>query len=511
MVTGCEEPESGGAAAAADTSSNVGQQGGGGGGGGGGRNQNGNGGTDGHVGAGAGGAGTGGAGPAGGTGGAGAGAGAGTGGAGPAGGTGGAGAGDGAGTVGTGGPGPAGDAGAGAGGTGGAGKTGDDSGASTGGKTGGKKGGGGERERRATNGGGDQTIFGITMDDLDENITVAPSASIPFYDVLDPIFGVCYQFKPSYSDVKKREVKSVGAGQPHTVSINTYVDASQYLGHVEMVGTVITVHGEGDLAYTSGRTVVVPPGYTAYFGLKQIEINRVKREKWVLDSSETKDCSEDSSPKEVATFQSQFMYIASKCKCKDYFKYDYIINKTEVDAELNVIDAALENCGANDAAGAMESKDWTCVNEYTAKIDASDGVDDLKDGTYCITPWCKDQAEDQYIRPCKEVKIEISLKGMLPVGDINAQMRKEETKSDLTENGVKSDNIPVDAGGNLANAFFFYDDLKVISYKQKTTTSLALTVAGVGGYLGLFLGISILSLVEIMEYFVVRLFKLHES
>ena len=31
------------------------------------------------------------------------------------------------------------------------------------------------------------------MDDLDENITVAPSASIPFYDVLDPILPSTYE------------------------------------------------------------------------------------------------------------------------------------------------------------------------------------------------------------------------------------------------------------------------------------------------------------------------------
>ena len=93
-------------------------------------------------------------------------------------------------------------------------------------------------------------IFGIATLEMDENQTVTPDESTPFYDILDPNFGICYQFRPG----RDLSVQSVGAGQPHSVNINTYVDAEQYLGYVEMVGTVITIHGENDTAYTGGRT-----------------------------------------------------------------------------------------------------------------------------------------------------------------------------------------------------------------------------------------------------------------
>jgi hypothetical protein len=52
------------------------------------------------------------------------------------------------------------------------------------------------------------SLFGIPLDELDRSKVVPPSDDVPFYPVLDPTFGTCYQFRPETDT--NRAVKTTG-------------------------------------------------------------------------------------------------------------------------------------------------------------------------------------------------------------------------------------------------------------------------------------------------------------
>lgn len=226
------------------------------------------------------------------------------------------------------------------------------------------------------------SLFGVPSVELNPDKIVSASDDVPFFPILDPHYGVCYQFRPKPGT--NREVKTVGLG-PNTVNLNTQIDREQYLGHTAFEGTIVTIHGENDLAMQGGTTVFIPPEHTAYIAIQKNIVQRIPLPPWAKGYlSIEHDCDPSGSTKEVAVYESEFMYVAHKCGCLNYFKWDYVVNKDEVKQELQGV--AEENCGINDdPESTIVSPDWQCIYTKEKAVDAEDNVDDLRTGAYCNT------------------------------------------------------------------------------------------------------------------------------
>lgn len=226
------------------------------------------------------------------------------------------------------------------------------------------------------------SLFGVPSVELNPDKIVSASDDVPFFPILDPHYGVCYQFRPKPGT--NREVKTVGLG-PNTVNLNTQIDREQYLGHTAFEGTIVTIHGENDLAMQGGTTVFIPPEHTAYIAIQKNIVQRIPLPPWAKGYlSIEHDCDPSGSTKEVAVYESEFMYVAHKCGCLNYFKWDYVVNKDKVKQELQGV--AEENCGINDdPESTIVSPDWQCIYTKEKAVDAEDNVDDLRTGAYCNT------------------------------------------------------------------------------------------------------------------------------
>jgi hypothetical protein len=334
--------------------------------------------------------------------------------------------------------------------------------------------------------------FGLTSKMLTTASLVEGSNDTPFYPILDDALGVCYQFKPE----SRLQVKTIGANAIHKVTLRTIVANDEFMGDTEYEGTAITIHGETDLAKVGGRTVFIPPGYTASVAVRQTEIRRLGYPHFDTSHYERTGvrlyCSKGGVPKDLCEFERTYIFIAAECGCRNIYMSDYVVNQAMVDAELEGIGIC------------STSADWKCVHtklEYArgnlAEVVARPLVH------YAGNANCDET-------PCDETKYEVRLTGLMAITESHKQATQDDLDSLATD--PQFENATLDASGSRVSSIsVFYDDLKVLRYTQSPSFSAYSLVAGVGGYLGLFLGISIIAMAEFLELVYVFVFGLHKK
>jgi hypothetical protein len=337
-----------------------------------------------------------------------------------------------------------------------------------------------------------EDAFGLSSKMLTTASLVQGSNDTPFYTILDDALGVCYQFKPE----SKLQVKTIGANAIHKVALRTIVANDDFMGDTEYEGTAITIHGEGDLAKVGGKTVFIPPGYTASIAIRQTEIERLGfpyfDKSHYVQTGERLYCVEGGVPKDLCEFERMYIFMANECSCRNIYMSDYVINKEMVEKEL-------EGIGICSTA-----TDWKCV--YAKQGYARGNLDEI-----VRRPLLHYTGNNKCMEtPCKETKYEVRLTGLMPV----TESYKETIQNDL-------DNLATDpqlanatlaaSVGRVSSISIFYDDLKVLRYTQSPSFSAYSLVAGIGGYLGLFLGISLVAMAEILELLFVFVFGLHRK
>lgn len=96
----------------------------------------------------------------------------------------------------------------------------------------------------------------------------------------------------------------------------------------------------------------------------------------------------------------------------------------------------------------------------------------------------------------------------MPEGSRHKDLLEHEVESALNATGAAED-ASVRGAGGISRMYFFFGDLKVVKYTQKQSMSFGVMLAGVAGYLGLFLGISVVTIIEVLEFIFVWAFNLH--
>jgi hypothetical protein len=317
------------------------------------------------------------------------------------------------------------------------------------------------------------TIFGTGLPYLDYSSLVQASNNVPFYPVLDHEFGVCYQFRPE----KALLVETVGAYAPHRLEMRTFVDSGDYLPTSEFEGTVITIHGKDDLAKAGGRTVFVPPGFSAAVGVRQVEVERLP--------SPYSNCKEGGRTKELCEFESTFVYLVEQCGCRDIYRSDYVLND-----EFKSLDTPV--CSTD--------KDWQCI--FLKAEYARANLEEISKGQ-CVEP------------PCSESKFDVSLLGLLPIATRYRAYREDVMRSERASlGGAAASNAglpPLAIVNESSRVSIFFDDLKIVKYEDQAVFDFISLVAGIGGFFGLFLGMSLFTFMEMAEYLVVKSLGLNEK
>jgi len=371
-------------------------------------------------------------------------------------------------------------------------------------------------------------VFGLRRETLAYSSVVQGTTETPFYPILDSELGVCYQFKPE----SKLKVKTVGGNAIHKVAIRTMQEKAGFMGDAEYEGTAITIHGEGDLAKVGGKTVFIPPGYTAAIAIRQTEINRLEFPHFDLShfeqterergkgNGEKRYCVPNGVPKDLCEFERTYIYLARQCKCRNIYMSDYIINTAMVDTELETFarNKKLEGIGA-----CSSKAEWQCI--VIKEAFARGHLDEiLNSSTFPLNHYDR-MSEWERVEetargnhncmqtPCHETKYEVRLTGLMPVtasytAAIQQDLRTMESDPDLANATIVNGG---DGGAQISSVNIFFDDLKVLRYTQTPSFSSASLVGGIGGYFGLFLGISVLTVIEFMELLYVLSLGLHKK
>lgn len=305
---------------------------------------------------------------------------------------------------------------------------------------------------------GNTSVFDIDSDYLDGSRNVDPSSLIPFYPILDPQYGVCYQTRLDNPLI----AYSPGVDSSARIELAAFVNTEDYMPNTPVVGTVVTIHDAGQLARPGGRSIYVPKGSTAYVGFHQVRIER-------LDEPYGH-CKEGAMSKDMCVYVRIYQYQERQCGCRNYFEVDYITD------QASHVDPSLPDC--------VGQADWTCIND--AKKYADEHIPEVV-GDTCVH------------EPCTEITYEVKLQGALPTSD-GYILKQWETRM---ANSPKSaqDSSPLTMEADVSTIRMAYDDMLVVRYTDEAKMSLLSLIGGVGGYFGLFVGMSIISFVEVLQVF----------
>ena len=72
-------------------------------------------------------------------------------------------------------------------------------------------------------------------------------------------------------------------------------------------------------------------------------------------------------------------------------------------------------------------------------------------------------------------------------------------------------NIPKSVASELTKITLFFDDLKEVQYEDQPNFTWISLLGGIGGYLGLFIGFSLISAIELLEFFFVIITGMHKA
>ncbi|XGW25236.1 hypothetical protein V3C99_006564 [Haemonchus contortus] len=92
-----------------------------------------------------------------------------------------------------------------------------------------------------------------------------------FAIISDPTFGNCFTFNHNRSDIKS----SLRAGPMHGLRVMLFVNASDYLPTSEAVGVRLTIHDKNEFPFPDTFGYSAPTGYISSFGMRMKKMSRL--------------------------------------------------------------------------------------------------------------------------------------------------------------------------------------------------------------------------------------------
>ncbi|XP_033096439.1 acid-sensing ion channel 1A-like [Anneissia japonica] len=292
--------------------------------------------------------------------------------------------------------------------------------------------------------------------------------------------GNCYTFNsnPNSSEPKKSKYSGPSAG----LSIMLFIEQNEYLYDVSAsAGVRVVIHDQGKMPFPEEEGYYVSPGHHTSIALRRVEINRL--------STYDKPCM---SEEEMANYWDFYTFygveynqqtcvktcyqrqIMEHCGCYDIY---YPTNETSLDPKERTV----KPCDLTN------EEDDDCVEGFQETFRIS-GY------TYCS---CQ--------QPCNTVSY---------TSDISTSYWPSDNyKENLKENLVNfskplRETVEADCNDknairlNLLNLDIYYQDLNYEVINQSFTYTFIDLVGALGGLVGLWLGLSILTIFEVFELFI---------
>ncbi|XP_048583601.1 degenerin del-1 isoform X2 [Nematostella vectensis] len=272
-----------------------------------------------------------------------------------------------------------------------------------------------------------------------------------FEQIFTPEYGNCFTFNSG----KLHDLAVTEAGDTEGLSLLLNTEQWDYMGAVSpSIGAIVDVHHPDDIEVPAVRGITVSPGQATSIGLVLGSMYR-------LDSPYSKTgCKSIDTP----TIYKNKIYSAEACYrgC--------------------LIAKSLEKCGCVESRMQVGLTAQTCdpFNKTLRKC-----IEEVVDFNSCSCP-----------PACREMKFEFSASTSVWPSEPYWTFLKEAYDSRNTSRSFAS--FP-DSRGNLLAVNIFFKDMSITIKTETFSYEFSNLVADVGGQLGLFVGMSVLSIMEYWE------------
>ncbi|GMR63025.1 hypothetical protein PMAYCL1PPCAC_33220, partial [Pristionchus mayeri] len=270
-----------------------------------------------------------------------------------------------------------------------------------------------------------------------------------FMQIVDPTFGNCYMF--NYN--KSEPLSSIRAGPMYGLRVLMYIAADEYLPTTEAVGIRMTIHDKDDFPFPDTFGYSAPTGYISSFGMNMKAMSRL--------AAPYGDCVPDG-------------------KTESYIYEDYVYS-TEGCYRTCFQDMVIDQCGCGDPRFPVIGNASHCfVFEPEQRKCLEDRTKEL--GNIHSSFKCRCQ------QPCKQKVFTVSYsEAIWPSQSLNitlgsCDMEPDECNEHYQENGAMIE--------------VFYEALNFEVLSESEAYGIIKMMADLGGQLGLWSGISVITCCE---------------
>uniref|UniRef100_A0A7E4VU26 Degenerin unc-8 n=1 Tax=Panagrellus redivivus TaxID=6233 RepID=A0A7E4VU26_PANRE len=275
---------------------------------------------------------------------------------------------------------------------------------------------------------------------------------------VDPTFGNCYTFN---ADAKAPK-ESSRAGPSYGLRLMVYINASDYLPTTEAMGVRIVIHDQTELPFPEAFGYSAPVGALSSFGLSMREVKRL--------SAPYGDCVTDNEPLPSNYIYPKYTYepegcykscyqqrIIRRCGCADP-RYPTADNETEL---CDSLDTGERNCLISEAIKFTKKNTCQCKHRCSRNV-------------YSTTYSSAKIAQGAFRNNCK---------------------------------GKNKDGCFEYDGNNAAMFEIYYEQMNYEKLTERESYLFVNLISDIGGQAGLWLGASVLTLIEVVMFVLRLLFR----
>lgn len=288
-------------------------------------------------------------------------------------------------------------------------------------------------------------------------------------------YGNCYVFNSGQDKIGKKApvLKSNKPGPSHGLNLELNIEQDEYIGAFsEEAGVRIDISNQGEMAFPREKGLSAAPGFATSIGMRKVVLNR-------KDPFNNKRCSNSSTLDDAnlyrQAFQANYSSTACKesclafnqrkeCKCMEY-RFPIPSNNTPV---CNIFDKTTVDC--------------------LSRVQR-----DFKKNALNCTVSCPP--------PCREsvFKLTSSFAAWPSTGYEPFYVERLEAKEKYLDFVDSNNSSSSKIRSNVLKLNIFFEELNFESITEERSYELANFVSDLGGSLGLWIGMSVLSFAEVFE------------
>ena len=297
-------------------------------------------------------------------------------------------------------------------------------------------------------------------------------------------YGGCYTFNSDLydrDDVPIQNIPGSGNGLKIWVNIEQEHYTEPYKGGHHEAGLKFAVHNKGSDPNIDSEGMTAPPGFHTYVAVRQSQFTGLPMPytKCVTDKESHKDYNRDEC---ISACERD--YIKKQCGCQPS---GYVIDDNTPKCSTEQTGECVSQAIKNFRSGEVSSCPDTCPHP-------------CEQTTY-------DSAISMAVYPSENTLSAMSedpeaIAYILPASDLNA------TDDDILASSDVRKAIAEEMRKNWVYLDVYFDQLTITSYTQIPSITWSAMLSDIGGQMGLFVGCSVITIAEILEYLIRKIYRL---